>query len=105
MTGRGWVDNCDRYLSGIPVSDVLTGFYFSNIKALFDTVEVMLEPVGHKDRFAVCGFDNILQCIQLSVMELDGIAGIGINGTVGKLGQLSGERSSIGSSDLNLFEL
>ena len=83
MTGRGWVDDCDRYLSGVPIGDVLAGFYFSHIKAFLDTGEVMLEPVSHKDRFAVCGFDDILQSIQLSVMKLDGVAGIGINGTVG----------------------
>ena len=86
MTGRGWVDDGYRYLSGIPVGDVLTGFYFSHIKAFLDTGEVVLEPVGHKDRFAVCGFDDILQSIQLSVMKLNGVTGIRINSSVGKLG-------------------
>ena len=86
MTGRSRVDDYDRYLSGIPVGDVLAGFYFSHIKAFLDTREVMLESVSRKDRFFVCGFDDILQSIQLSVMKLDGVAGIGINGTVGKLG-------------------
>ena len=46
MTGRGRVDDCYRYLSGIPVGDVLTGFYFSHIKAFLDTREVVLEPVS-----------------------------------------------------------
>ena len=86
MTGRGRVDDCDRYLSGIPVGDVLTVFYFSHIEAFLDTGEVVLEPVSHKDRFAVCRFDDIFQSIQLSIMELDGVTGILINGTVGKLG-------------------
>lgn len=86
MTGRSRVDDCDWYLSGIPVGDILARFYFSYIKAFLDTREVMLEPVSHKDRFSVCGFDDILQSIQLSVVELDGVTGIGINGTVGKLG-------------------
>ena len=86
MTGRGRVDDCDRYLSGIPVGDVLTGFYFSHIEAFLDTGEVVLEPVSHKDRFAICRFDDIFQSIQLPIMELDDIAVIIIYGTVGKLG-------------------
>ena len=86
MTGRGRMDDCDRYLSGIPVGDVLTGFYFSHIKAFLDTGEVVLEPVSHKDRFAVCGFDDIFQSIQFSVMKLNGVTGIRINSSVGKLG-------------------
>ena len=46
----------------------------------------MFEPVGYKDRFAIGGFNDILQSIQLSVMKLDDVAGVGINSTVGKLG-------------------
>lgn len=79
------MNDCDWYLSGIPVGDALAGLYLSHIKALFDTGEVVLEPISYKYRFAICGFDDILQSIQLSVMELDDFTGIRINGTVGKL--------------------
>ena len=80
------MDDGDRYLSVIPVGDVLSGFYFSYIKAFLDTGEVVLEPVSYKDRFAVCRFDDIFQSIQFSIMELDGVTGIRINSSVGKLG-------------------
>ena len=44
--------------------------------------EVMLEPVGHQNRLAVCCFDDILQGIQLAVMDLDNLTVIIINRTV-----------------------
>ena len=46
----------------------------------------MPEPVGHKKRFFIGGLDNILQRIQLSIVYLDNIAFIVIDGTIGKLG-------------------
>lgn len=39
---------------------VFTGFYLTDIKALLDSLQVMLEPVGHQKRFAIGGFDKIL---------------------------------------------
>ncbi len=73
------MDDCDRDFSGIPVGNVLAGFYLSYIKALFDTGKVVLEPIGYKNRFAIGGFNDVLQSIQLSVMKLDDFTGIGIN--------------------------
>ena len=48
----------------------------------------MLVPVSHKDRSAVCRFDDILQGIQLPVMDADHGIIVRIHSTVCHLGQL-----------------
>ena len=41
-----------------------------------NTAQVMLEPVSHQKRFAVCGFNDILQSVQLAVVDTDGLAAV-----------------------------
>ena len=38
--------------------------------------QVMLEPVGHQNRLAVCRFDDVLKSIQLAVMDLDNLTAV-----------------------------
>ena len=93
------MDDCYRDFAVVPVLDILTGLQLPDSKALFDALQVVLKPVGHQHRFFIGGFNQILQSVQLAVMELHHIAGIGINGTIGQLHQFPGERGGIGSSD------
>lgn len=48
----------------------------------------MSEPVGHKKRFFIGGLDNILQSVQLPIVELNDLTGIGIYGTICELWSL-----------------
>ena len=61
--------------------------------------KVMLEPVGHQNRLAVCCFDDILQSIQLAVMDLDNLTAVIVDRTVCYLGQLAGEGCCVGGGD------
>ena len=36
-----------------------------------NTGQVMLEPVSHQKRFAVGGFDDVLQSVKLAVVDAD----------------------------------
>lgn len=67
-----------------------------------NAVIIMFEPVRHQNRIAVCCFNDILQCIQLAVMDVVGITGIIVNGTVGKLAQFSGEGCGVGGGDFSV---
>lgn len=97
--------DCYRNLSRIPVSNIAAGLDLPDIEAVLDAGEVVPEPVSHKERFFIGGLDNILQSVQLPIMELDDLAGIGIDGTVCQLGELSGERRGIGSGHFTVREL
>ena len=99
MTGRSGMDDCHRNFTVVPVLDILAGFQFPDSKALFDALQVVLKPVGYQHRLFICCFNQIFQGIQLAVVELHNIAGVGINGTVGQLYQFSGQGCCIGSSD------
>ena len=58
VTGGGRMDDRQGDPSIIPVSDVLAGADFScRREPLLNTLQVMLEPVGHQQRFAVRAFD------------------------------------------------
>ena len=59
----------------------------------------MLEPVGHQNRLAVGGFDNVLQGIQLAVMDLDDLTAVIVDCTVCHLGQLAREGRCVGGGD------
>ena len=83
------MDDCYRNLSRIPVSNIAAGLDLPDIEAVLDAAKVVSEPVGHKERFFICGLDNILQGVQLPIVKLDDLAGIGIYGTVRKLGELA----------------
>ena len=54
------MDDGHRDFATVPVGDVLAGFQFPNIKALFDTLQVVPEPIGHQYRLAVGGFDVLM---------------------------------------------
>ena len=99
------MDDGHRDFAAVPVGDVFAGLQLPDIKALFDTLQVVTEPVGHQNRLTVGGFDDILQSVQLPVVELYRVAGVSIDGTVGKLGQLSGQGRCVSSSHLAVREL
>ena len=99
------MDDGHRDFAAVPVGDVLAGLQFPDIKALFDTLQVVTEPVGHQNRLAVGGFDDVFQCVQFPVVELYRVAGVGIDGTVGKLGQFAGQGRCVSSSHLAIRKL
>lgn len=105
VTGRGRMDDRYRDFAAVPVGDVLAGFQLTDIEALFDALQVVTEPVGHQYGLAIGGFDDVLQRVQLPVMELYRIAGIGIDSAVGELGQFPGQGRCVGSSHLAIREL
>lgn len=45
MTGRGRMYDSNRNIAIVPISDILAGFYLMGIKALLDSLQVVLEPV------------------------------------------------------------
>ena len=66
--------------------------------------EVVLEPVSHQNRLPVCGFDDVLQSIELPVMDLDDLVAIIVYCTVCHLRQLSEESCGTASPALLLPE-
>ena len=93
MTGRSRVDECHGQLTAVPSADAVgivqqTERDVSFVEPLGDALQVVLEPVRHKDGFPICGFDEILQHIQLAVVYLDNAFVIGINRTVRHLRKL-----------------
>ena len=99
------MDDCYRNLSRIPVCNVAACLDLPDIEAILDPGQIVSEPVGHQKRLFICGLDNILQSVQLPVMELHDLAGIGINGTVRKLGELPCQRGSIGGGYFAIRQL
>jgi len=69
MASRCWVDDGHRNLATIPIGDVLGSGDFPNCEPLLDAFQIVLEPVGHKNGFAVCGLDQIFQSIQFAAMQ------------------------------------
>ncbi len=65
----------------------------------------MLEPVGNKDGLAIGCLDDVLQCIQLTVMHGGNAAIIRVDCAVCHLAELAGEGGGIGGCDLTLREL
>src|SRR5574344_391688 len=104
MTGRGGVYQCHRKLTIIPPL-----YTFGTVQlgernmelfhSLGNAGEVMLEPVRHQKWLVTSGFNNVLQCVQLSVVNSDGAAIVGINSAVCHLAQLAGESGSVCGSD------
>ena len=58
------------------------------MEPFFDALQVVFEPVGHKHGFAVGGFDQVLQSIELSFVNGEHSLVIAIYGAVGHLAQL-----------------
>ena len=73
MSGRSRMDQHHGELSAIPALDAV-GFVRTGegdvelMQPLGDSVEIVLEPVGHKDGFPVGGFNQVLQSVQLPIM-------------------------------------
>ena len=99
------MDDCYRNLSRIPVSNVAACLDLPDIEAILDPGQIMSEPVGHQKRLFIGSLDNILQSVQLPVMEFHDLAGIRINGTVRKLGELPCQRGSICSGYFAIRQL
>jgi hypothetical protein len=51
----------------------------------------VLEPVGHQQRIAVGGFDQVLQGVELAVMDMGDLAVVAVDSAVGKLGEFAAE--------------
>ena len=51
----------------IPISDILGTLDFTHFESLLYAFKVVLEPICHKYGFAVCGFDEIFEGVELVV--------------------------------------
>jgi len=49
----------------------------------------MFEPVRHQHAVAIGGLDDVLQCIELSLMQADSLSVIAVHRPVGQLQQLA----------------
>ena len=65
-----------------------------------DTVIVVAVPVGYQDGFAVGGFDEVFQSIQLAVMQVEDFFLFAVNGTVCHLAQFIVQGRGIGGINL-----
>ena len=74
------------------------------MQPLGDALQVVLEPVRHKDGFLVGGFDEILQGIQLAVVYLKHAFVLSIDGPVCHLGELVREGCGVSGIDLRIAE-
>ena len=59
VSGRGRMDEGHRNLSRIPVGEILRLLQLPGFHPLLDTVFIMLEPIGHQDRFPVGAFHQV----------------------------------------------
>ena len=83
------MDHRDWDISVIPVANIGRGLDLTDIEARFDALKVMLKPVSHQHRFSVRTFNQILQRIKLSVMNVDMVAVITVNCTICHLQELA----------------
>ncbi|MPM88970.1 hypothetical protein SDC9_136078 [bioreactor metagenome] len=105
MPGGGWVYQSDLQFPLIPSQQALTRVqgrkrYPKLLQPPCDPRQVMLEPIGNQDTLSVRCFDEILQCIKLSVMDADRHPFVGVHSTVCQLQQFARQACSIGSSNL-----
>ena len=91
MSGRSGVNDRHRDFAFIPILDILAGGNFAYIKPLLDPLQVVLKPVGYQHRLAICGFNQVLQSVQFPVVEFDVFLVLAIYGTIGHLGELTGQ--------------
>ena len=103
------MNQCNGNLTAVPSADtvgsVQAGEWDMQFFQPFGYAgEVVLEPVSNKNRLSVCRFDDVLQSIELSVMDLNDFAVIIVNSTVCHLRQLAGERSGISGGDFGISE-
>ena len=54
----------------VPVGDIAAGSNLPDVKALLNALQIVLEPVGHQDRLAVCAFDQVFQRVQFPLARL-----------------------------------
>ena len=100
MSGRGRVDEGHRQFPTVPPGDTLRCVQQGegNVelsKPGGDPLPVVLEPVGHQHRLSVGGFNQVLQCIQLSVVDGKHTLILAIDGTIRHLGELVAESRSV----------
>ena len=74
------------------------------MEPLGDALQVMLEPVRHKDGFPVCGFDEILQHIQLAVVYLKHTLVLSVDCSVCHLRELVCQCCRISGVDFFAFQ-
>ena len=106
VTGRSWVDERHGQLAAVPSADAVGIIKQAErdvpfVEPLGDALQVVLEPVSHQNRFAVGGFDEVLQGIQLAVVYLKYAFVLSIDGPVCHLGELV--RKGCGVSGINLL--
>ena len=109
MTGRSRVDECHGQLTAVPSADAVgivkqTERDVSFVEPLGDALQVVLEPVRHKDGFPVCGFDEILQHIQLAVVYLKHTLVLSVDCSVCHLGELIRKRCGVPGIDFFAFQ-
>jgi len=75
------------------------------LQPLGDTGEVMLEPVRYQQRLSTCGFDDVLQRVQLLVMKVHNTAIVGVDSAICHLAELAGESGGVGGSDFSVRKL
>ena len=61
-----------------------------------DALPIMLEPVSHQYRLSIGGFNEILQCLQLVVMDAPGVAILIVDSAIAHLQQLPCQRCGVG---------
>ena len=101
----GRMYDCHRNPSRIPVVDVAARLDLPDVEALLHAGEVVAEPVGHQQGLPVRGLDDVLQSVQLPVVELDGVTGVRVDGSVCQLAELPGEGGRVCGGDLAVREL
>ena len=89
-----------RNPSAVPVGDVCAGTDLPHIESLLNALQIVLEPVGHQDRPAVCAFDQVLQRVQLPLVEEQAVVLSVIDAAIGQLAQLPGQRRRAHRVDL-----
>ena len=109
MTGRSRVDECHGQLTAVPSADAVGIVQQTERDVPFvqppgDSLQVVLEPVRHKDRLAVGGFDEILQHIQLAVVYLKHTLVLSVDGSVCHLGEFIRKSRSVPGVDFFAFQ-
>ena len=99
------MDDCYRNLSRIPVSNIAASLNLTDVEALLDSAKVMSEPIGHKERLFIGSLDDVFQSVQLPIVKLNDLPGVGINGTVCKLCELACKRCGICCGHFTVGEL
>ena len=104
MSGTRRMYHSNRYLTIIPILDILRCLYLTNLKPFLDSLQIVVIPVSNQNRFAVCAFDEVLQGIQFAVVDIHDFLILGIDSTVCHLQKFSGKSRCIHRIDFFLFQ-